>query len=177
MIQPDISTAPISSLSVHRHRKMPHSRAKVGRAATISLLLVSGLCFFLVKGSRWYWECNAQLDPVTLLPVNCGAPKSAAVRPECEGRLWPAFGSCADHYEGLSAFWSDDPLSSLFQNFGTAVEDVSVPMLRDSFVPSWNAVFQMEKNRDLVAAAFGSTSVVLLGLVVKDLYDHFMDKR
>jgi hypothetical protein len=143
----------------------------------VSLLLVGGFCFFLVYLSHWYWECKAQLDPATLMPVTCRDTNSNRISPECEERLWPTFGECNDNFEGLSNFWEDDLISTFFAILGNVAGDAARPILRDTIVPTWNAVFRIDKNRDLVIVVIGAIPGAVIGFLIKDVYDHFMNNR
>lgn len=44
-----------------------------------------------------------------------------AVAQNVEAKLWPAFGSYNDTYEGLAAFWGDDIISNFFANIGQII--------------------------------------------------------
>lgn len=44
-----------------------------------------------------------------------------AVAQNVEAKLWPAFGSYNETYEGLAAFWGDDIISNLFANIGQLI--------------------------------------------------------
>ncbi|MBI5174798.1 MAG: hypothetical protein HY986_18070 [Candidatus Melainabacteria bacterium] len=44
-----------------------------------------------------------------------------AVAQNVEAKLWPAFGSYNETYEGLAAFWGDDIISNFFANIGQII--------------------------------------------------------
>lgn len=44
-----------------------------------------------------------------------------AVAQNVEAKLWPAFGSYNETYEGLAAFWGDDIISNFFANIGQVI--------------------------------------------------------
>lgn len=111
-----------------------------------TLLVTGGSLWYALSGSIWFNECDAQLDPISLMPKDCRKKSEPEFLPGCEGRLWPAFGSCSKTNEGLSAFWGSDPLSKTFSGMAALAGEVFHPIMQDSFVPAWNNFF-MEKER------------------------------
>lgn len=67
--------------------------------------------------SRYVYDSNGQ----TTLVQEQAEQSVDAVAQNVESKLWPAFGSYNDTYEGLAAFWGDDIISNLFANIGQLI--------------------------------------------------------
>jgi hypothetical protein len=134
--------------------------------------VIGGFTWYVVAGSVWFNRCGAQLDPISLGPVNC-QEKDEKPTTQCpEFSLWPAFGSCNRTYEGLGGFWGDDLISKAFSTIGETAGGTLRPVLRDHVVPSWNGFFAEKSRRDATMWVIGLFTTALAGELVKEWWTY-----
>lgn len=67
--------------------------------------------------ARYIYDAPGQ----TTLVTEQAEQNTDAVAQNVEAKLWPAFGSYNETYEGLAAFWGDDIVSNFFANIGQVI--------------------------------------------------------
>lgn len=144
-----------------------------GKVALPTLVVIGGLTWYVFAGSVWFNRCDAQLDPISLGPVQCHENEEQPTSPCPESTLWPAFGSCNRTYEGLSGFWGDDLISKLFSTLGQTAGGTLRPMLRDHVVPSWNGFFAETSRRDASMWVIGLFTAALAAELVKEWWSFY----
>lgn len=149
------------------------------------VILTGTLCLYLLLVSDWYWNCRAQIDPVTLTPpLVCKSPPmtssfSASQPPNgeipFELGVWPDFGSGNKNYDDVSLFWGNDFVSSFFETVLDIAARVARPFVVDQVVPSWNRAMGPKINRQALYTALSMVLGALTTEWAKDVY-YFLRK-
>lgn len=158
---------------------MPKRPPRLTKLVPPTLIIVGGFTLFTILGSRWYWECNAEISIETLLPKPCPerAEEQVLPRKECEDQLFPEFGACNESYDDIGVFWKNDIAENVAGAVTTSLAAVSTPFMRDQIVPAWNSVFSLKEARESVAAGIGGITLLIAGFVAKGWWDKYMHEN
>src|SRR6516165_11333547 len=141
-------------------------------------VLLGTLALYLVVVSTWYWQCEAQIDPDTLMPVECWKIPPASCAPTLhqggqgsfEQQEWPCFGAGNSTFD-RAQFWGSDFVSEFFSGVLGIAASVAKPTLTNNVVPMWNESMKPHINRLALGAVLTAIYMAVLRTwAKKDLY-------